>query len=193
MKAGDSFMNDLLALSHVPRWVIVRADTRQSVADHSFRTAVIAMELWRRLEQAEVSNPGVDPAHLVMYALVHDVDESVTGDLSSIIKDRSGRTVVDQLTFPPLWAAAGSFTAAERDLVKLAEKIEEYTWLVMNGAGYHAQEVCDAMMDRLRANYGGNVPLGILPELIREIVMEEGRLRVHADFPGSIPPPNPAA
>lgn len=170
-----SFLNDTLALSHVPRWVIVRAAARQSVADHSYRTAMIVMELWTRLQP-----PDTSLSNVVMLALLHDVSESITGDTPSIVKDRT--VVKADFVALPDWLEPN---VAEFELVRLADRIEEYTWLVMNGTGYHAQEVADSLMTALREKYETTPAGALLPELIREITMEEGRLRVHADFPDS--------
>ena|ERR1700741_2341914 len=177
MKAGASFLNDMLALSHVPRWAIVRHAVPQSVADHSFRVAAIVIELWLRL-----GPPEVNLGNLVIRALTHDVNESVTSDIPSVIKDRS--IVPAQYTKPVLL----DFTRQELDLVSLAGKLEEYTWIVMNGTGYHAQEVADSLLQALKDRYDQTPAGDILPDLIREIVMEEGRLRTHADFPASQEP-----
>ena len=42
-------LTDLLALSHVPRWSIVRHVSPQNVGDHTFRVMVIYTELMNRL------------------------------------------------------------------------------------------------------------------------------------------------
>lgn len=72
-------LTDLLNLSNVPRWGIVPRFKDQSVADHTFRVAVIAWELADRLG---VTLSGQD----FCYILCHDGEESWTGDISGLSK-----------------------------------------------------------------------------------------------------------
>ena len=78
---SPSRLTDLLALSHVPRWNIVRHTNPQNVADHTFRTMVIYTELCRRL-QFEIHVPDL------LAILHHDAPESRTGDIPTPAKQR---------------------------------------------------------------------------------------------------------
>lgn len=55
-------------------WVRNKISGSESVADHSFRTAFMAMTLGDMLE--------VDSCKLIKMALIHDLAESVTGDIT---------------------------------------------------------------------------------------------------------------
>lgn len=174
-----SFLNDLLALSHVPRWTIVRHHGQQSVADHSFRVAAIAYELWWRLRPMEV-----DPGTMIIWALWHDVDESVTGDLPSIAKDRLNVVQKKFVEFPPY--TVGAFREADREIVKMADYIETYTWLVMNANGFHAGQVKVDMLAQIRAKYSGQA-LQVIEDICDELIRERGRFRNHATFGQPVP------
>lgn len=76
----ELFPPELRTASIVPRWSIVWTLTRDTVANHSFYvtyySAIIAKLLgWRG-----------DWSELMMLALTHDLDETITGDVVSPIK-----------------------------------------------------------------------------------------------------------
>jgi putative hydrolase of HD superfamily len=75
-----AFLYEMGYLKRVPRagWHIAGVPDPESIADHSFRTAVIGM-LLAHLE-------GADPGRTTMLALMHDTQESRTGDVPSVGK-----------------------------------------------------------------------------------------------------------
>jgi 5'-deoxynucleotidase len=66
-------------LSHVKRWSIVRTIQSQSVAEHSYRVALIAARL--ALLAFEPRHRDAALARVYDYALRHDAVESITGDI----------------------------------------------------------------------------------------------------------------
>lgn len=71
-------------LSVVPRWSIVRTIQQQSVAEHSFRVALIADRIakdWFNITSQ------VDLYRINQYALRHDASEAITGDIPAIVND----------------------------------------------------------------------------------------------------------
>jgi putative hydrolase of HD superfamily len=72
------FLFEVGMLKRTPRtgWQFLAGAERESVADHSFRVAMIAMVL-SRLEDG-----GVDADRTLRMALVHDLPEARTGDLN---------------------------------------------------------------------------------------------------------------
>ena len=60
-------------------WVLHGIQNGESVADHSFQVAIMAMFL--------ANNVGVDQNKSVQMALIHDIGESVIGD---VITERGG-------------------------------------------------------------------------------------------------------
>lgn len=119
-------MNDLLALSYVPRWTIVPHSRPQSVGDHTFRVAVIAMELAVRTASKVTM--------LQLYgALVHDLEECRTGDIPSPAKPAGAAPPIDE------WDR----------LVRLADLIEALTYIDRWGVGPHAQRVATGVLDKI--------------------------------------------
>jgi 5'-deoxynucleotidase YfbR-like HD superfamily hydrolase len=76
-------------LKRTPRtgWVEVSIYQPESVADHTFRTAILSM-LYADIE-------GLDPLKLLRMALIHDLPEALTGDLTpdirSVASDPKGK------------------------------------------------------------------------------------------------------
>ncbi len=61
-------------------WVEAGVYEPESVADHTFRTAIICMLY------ADIEN--LDPLKLLRMALIHDIPEAITGDLTPKQKDK---------------------------------------------------------------------------------------------------------
>lgn len=78
-------MKDLLRLDSetCTRYTIVKGVPRQSVASHSFRVAVIALELANLLNLCGASHK----AAILEWALVHDGPEAATGDIQHPVKE----------------------------------------------------------------------------------------------------------
>ena len=133
-------LTDLLALSHVPRWSILPISRPQSVADHTFRVMVICMDICDRLGFSSQLSGLV-----LQWALVHDGDESRTGDIPS-----SYKRAVPMDSYPSMcpwyekteievWDSYWGKVIAY--VVKLADRIEAVTFLDQWGQGSHADHV----------------------------------------------------
>jgi len=96
-----------LKLSHVPRWSIVDMTKTQSVADHSFRVALIANYIADELTILKDRK-----SVLFITALFHDINEAKTGDIPSTCK------VNDELV-----------NSIEESVVKLADILEAIIFL----------------------------------------------------------------
>lgn len=75
------FPPELRVMSTVPRWSIVHTLTRDTVANHSFYVtfythAIAKLIAWRG-----------DLAGVMLRALLHDAEETITGDIVSPVKD----------------------------------------------------------------------------------------------------------
>jgi 5'-deoxynucleotidase YfbR-like HD superfamily hydrolase len=152
---------DLLALSHCVRWSVIPVSRAQTVADHSYRVMVIVTELLLRIGLTGEFWEGP----VLHWAMVHDGDESRTGDIQSSFKriideveqavtnDAGARTVLPvayQRTCPWYWKIrehidSTTFGPLIFGLVKLADRIEMATWLTKYGVGPHAEFVCGKM------------------------------------------------
>ncbi len=105
-----SVLKQQLILSYVPRWVVVPMLREQTVSDHSWRVAMIAVVLAGRIGMtAEQVNA------IAFMAMGHDLEEATTGDIPSTQKevpDFGGMTTED-LT------------------VKIADYLEQKVWVWM--------------------------------------------------------------
>lgn len=160
-------VTDLLALSHVPRWSIVRNISPQSVADHTFRTMVIYTELCRRLNIPLSVSAMVGIMH-------HDADECRTADVPASVKDLVA--IGSPAKYCP-WLKEwdpGELSPEEMKALHLADQIEALTFIQCNGLGMHALRVTNSMVDKVK-NLTPAVWRDTVGRLINEIVGEEGR------------------
>jgi putative hydrolase of HD superfamily len=74
------FLYEVGALKRTARtgWALARLPNRESVADHSFRTAVIALAL--------AAMAGADPDRTATLALLHDLPEARLGDMHHLTR-----------------------------------------------------------------------------------------------------------
>jgi putative hydrolase of HD superfamily len=91
------FLYEVGALKRTARtgWALARIANRESVADHSFRTAVIAMTL--------AAMAGADPDRAAALALLHDLPEARLGDMHHLTRryldePKPFRRVIDDQT-----------------------------------------------------------------------------------------------
>ncbi len=121
---------DLLNLSYVRRWVIAPMDREQSVAEHSYRVAVIVwglhdilMDQMRGYKEGDeaVKVFGVDRA--IMLALTHDAYEVWTGDIPGTHKDAGGLHK---------WPDPEELLNHEI-AVKVADSLETWYWWLIHG------------------------------------------------------------
>ena len=68
-------------LQHVPRWVIIRSLRQQSVAEHSYYVAIYATYIAKLLHLRQE-----DINWITNYALTHDFEEMVSGDIPTPFK-----------------------------------------------------------------------------------------------------------
>jgi 5'-deoxynucleotidase YfbR-like HD superfamily hydrolase len=95
-------------------WVEVGIDKPESVADHSYRCAILAM-LFGDLKR-------LDTERIIRMALLHDLHESVTGDLTPRQKSNQSNHVIIEME-----AAESIFSDLPEVLrKKYAEIFEEY-------------------------------------------------------------------
>lgn len=117
---GALGLRSKLNLTYVPRWTIVPMMRHQSVAEHSFRVALIAQDLGWRINRPSLS------LSAAICALSHDAEESVTGDIPSTAKPPT--------PFPE--DAVGI-------LVKLADLLEAAGWVRMWGHGPRIEVIAE--------------------------------------------------
>jgi putative hydrolase of HD superfamily len=122
-------------------WRLRGIEEPESVADHSFRVALLALVLAPR------ADPPVDAQRCVAMALVHDLAESIVGDITpydGVAPDEKRRREEEAMRrldalaggagLLALWAEYDAGTTAEARLVKELDKLET----AMQAADYAA-------------------------------------------------------
>lgn len=127
-------IQDILLAQDVKRWTIVRTIRDQSLAEHTFNVVMIARAIAKEL--------GVDDTKIIKYALDHDLDEILTGDIPTPAKDRLKiSTSYDGKSF-------SECDSQEASIVAMADIIEAIAFITDNQVGRHAHVVANYLMDR---------------------------------------------
>lgn len=82
----DFTADDIMNLSVVQRWGIVRMSKRQSVAEHSYIVSVLAMAIAENMYYEFDSQKRDTVQVAVQWSLLHDMPEVVTGDIPASFK-----------------------------------------------------------------------------------------------------------
>ena len=123
-------LQELMACCDVTRWHTVNVARQQSVAEHQWAVAMLALEINRRL-------PGVNEYTLLLNALYHDTAETESGDPPP--SEPTGE-LIDRINRMPPGSA----------IVKMADLMEA-AWFIQNNAmGKRAEERSIKIEDRLR-------------------------------------------
>ena len=135
-----SFLAELMRLKAVPRmgWLLRGVRDVESVADHSFGVAWIAMLL---ADRAQAQGQVVNVERVLRMALLHDLSETRTGDLPATIKRYFDKAVLEQAdesataeilaplgelgsTYLDVWREYEERQTLESRLVKAADKLD---------------------------------------------------------------------
>jgi len=131
---------DLLGLADVHRWGVIKMNRTQSVAEHSFNVAVIAMELAERLGHDDIERD------ILWWSLIHDAPETLSGDIDGKFK-RDYPSVseavheAEAMAFPWFVDEAPNKYTVVNAIVKLADKIEAIQFIRTWGVGGRADSV----------------------------------------------------
>lgn len=79
-----SFFAFLSRMKHIYRWSLMRNVNRENIMEHSLQVAMIAHGL--AIINNRVFNGDVNPEKTALYAVYHDSNETITGDLPTPIK-----------------------------------------------------------------------------------------------------------
>lgn len=157
---APQFRLGLREMAFVPRWGIARVTRKPSVAEHSYYVAQYADAI------ADIVEYEGDRAALLRWALWHDADEIVTGDIPGPIKralrteftaDLSLSMYVDDLmskhfgpkgqaiTNPSLWDAKAT------KIIKMADMLDDCMFLCeqTRGGNTWVERVYDQVRHRL--------------------------------------------
>jgi len=158
-------LRDVMRSGEVTRWHIVQTHRHQSVAEHSFLVAMIAMRL------CDVLDVDSSVRHDVLqHALMHDMPEVYMGDLPTPIKRMMGDDLCDKIeVFESRVEFSGMNCHTPEDstvglIVKIADMLEAVAFLETNGHGVHAFAVQSQIREAAIA-YGGQHAVNLIFEL----------------------------
>jgi len=176
-KPNKPFASGFRDVSYVSRWTILRRNRHQYLAEHSYFVAVYADQIARLIEWDG------DYGKLMRYALYHDLDETITGDipgpakrlgwtkrkaatvLGSIVSDKFGKDVSDVIA---------STSKAITSIVSAADSVEEVCYLAeeaLSGNSAWTREVMIEAIGRLKHKwYDLPADASLLDKIYREHV-----------------------
>jgi putative hydrolase of HD superfamily len=130
-------LTEVMRLKAVPRtgWLLRSVPHAESVADHSFGLAFIAMML---ADRATTRGIPVNVERVLRMALLHDITEARTGDLpatikryfdSQTLKDTDAKIAEEMLSgagykYDEIWHEYEGRTSVEARIVKAADKLD---------------------------------------------------------------------
>ena len=131
MKPNLPFAHNLRDMAYVPRWAIARRNRQQYLAEHSYFVTVYADQVARLIEWKG------DFAELMRYALYHDLDETITGDIPGPAKragwdKKATYEFDDTMTYKYGWDVCRTRQNAKEDvkaIVSLADSLDEVCYL----------------------------------------------------------------
>lgn len=141
-------LGDVLRASDVTRWQIVNVHRPQSVAEHTFNVAMIALRLAK-------SQDAPTRAEVMMWALLHDLSEVVLGDIATPVKYLTGMKeklveLEQSMSYLDHPLDGLKVRPAVKKLVKQADLIESILYLDRAGAdSAHVRQVKSGLTDRL--------------------------------------------
>ena len=145
-------IRDIYRANDVMRWQIVKTIRQQSVAEHSFNVAMIAMDMAVRVDfDAE------DIKRALIWSLMHDIPEVFIGDIATPVKREIERYCLDEspikdmevqmcgVEFYDLWALSHKESPHVGRIVKLADLADAIKFLDENAPTEHGEIIQDKL------------------------------------------------
>ena len=138
-------IDKLMDCQHVKRWNLVATTIESNVASHSFNVAMLAMAINNRMRNCGFTNE----MEICYHAIMHDVDEAETGDMPTPTKTALKKAGVDPNALYQTQGKVSKPDATVKQIVKLADLIENYTFISEYGAGTRARTAASEVRGRL--------------------------------------------
>lgn len=139
-------IDKLMDCHHVKRWTLVGTVSESTVASHSFNVAVIALAIRKRM----YNTIHIDKGMLSYYALMHDVDESETGDMPTPTKAAIRSFGVEPNALFETQGQEAEPPPEYKIIIKLADLIENYIFICEQGVGARARAASIEVEGRMR-------------------------------------------
>ncbi len=123
-------INDILLSQTIKRWTIVATVKDQSLAEHLFNVSMIARAICAEMQ--------IDDTFVIKYALDHDLDEVMTGDIPSPAKSRLG---IKSNVYGG--KSKNKCSIVEQVIVKAADLIDANNFIKYNQVDRHGQQVAE--------------------------------------------------
>ena len=123
----------LLDLDAISRWSMVNTTTRDTVASHSFRVAMIAIAIQKEINPEDI---GVIK-DLAYYAIFHDSEEAYSGDIATHVKVKLKNAGVD---INAIFARDDGAPDYIRQIIKAADMMDAYIFIQHHGIGPRAAD-----------------------------------------------------
>ena len=162
-------INDILRASGVTRWHIVRTVRPQSLAEHTFDVVMIA--------RAIAKNAGYDDYEIIKAALLHDLDEIVTGDIPTPSKKRA-RENGWELNDLYKSITGREITDDESLIIQIADRMADLHWLWLHALGPHANKVYEL----LATEFNNWIRSDQIPDNIKEAATDVQVQMLSEDF-----------
>lgn len=169
-----------LRAAFVSRWHIVKTTHRQSVAEHSFAVAMIALFMWEQCCAYTASPRFAAGRHLILdKALHHDLLEVLTGDVPSPYKRWHDRMFGRKPSEPAHLLLKDTQEAQHADdgmdklldaIVVAADRIEAYAFIKNNACSRHGLLVSERLYNVV-CNLPDEMPL-VLPSIAWRAIID---------------------
>ena len=138
-------IDKLLDCQHVKRWTLLSTATQSNVASHSFNVAMIALAIRKKM----FNTLSFSDHEVAFYALMHDVDEAETGDMPTPTKEAIRKHGVEPNALFESQRLAPEPPPKIKEIIKLADLIDNYVFIRENGVGTRARVAVDEVRGRL--------------------------------------------
>jgi 5'-deoxynucleotidase len=139
-----------MRVGDVTRWHIVRTTRQQTLAEHLYKVWLLTSEL-----HDAIGLPRETKQQALDWALTHDLPEVLVGDLPTPVKraveKRAGDTDIWRKLERDMFPDSRQVTVADTptsNVVKIADCIEGYHFLVVEAVGEHAIDTKDQLLNR---------------------------------------------
>lgn len=129
----------------VRRWNLVATSSPNNVASHSFNVAVISMAIKDRM----FNTASIDDGELCKFAILHDIDEVYTGDLPTPTKEAIRNKGVEPNNLFMGQGEEEPPSEAIKKIIKMADLIDNYTFIRQYGVGIRSERAADEVGKRL--------------------------------------------
>lgn len=138
---------DVMRMMVVKRWGIVSMTRAQSVAEHSYNVAMMALNIYNNSRRLEVS-----VEWMLTLALTHDLPEIHTGDIPMSLKTDDIKQAVkeyENAAYPKLSAFKQQSKEIELLVVKIADIMEAITYCRRYSDDPRSNEVIQGLHDAI--------------------------------------------